>query len=149
MSRKAVFCFCCVVSVIVSPLLSQTVLLEAEGFLNRAGWVLDQQFMDEIGSPYLLAHGLGRPVQDATTVVQFPKTGTWHCWVRTKNWVAPFGTSEAPGRFQLCVNGINQRGFGFKIVEKRTGPHSCVFGNARSRGIPKAFLCKQVDGRFN
>ena len=38
------------------------VLVEAEGFADRGGWVVDQQFMDIMGSPYLLAHGLGRPV---------------------------------------------------------------------------------------
>ena len=33
------------------------VLIEAEGFKKRGGWVLDQQFMDQMGSPYLLAVG--------------------------------------------------------------------------------------------
>lgn len=27
----------------------------------------DTQFMDQMGSPYLLAHGLGKPVADAKT----------------------------------------------------------------------------------
>ena len=33
--------------------------LEAEGFEQHGGWELDQQSMDQMGSPYLLAHGLG------------------------------------------------------------------------------------------
>jgi hypothetical protein len=37
-------------------------LVEAESFENCGGWVVDQQFMDLMGSPYLLAHGLGEPV---------------------------------------------------------------------------------------
>ncbi len=41
---------------------AKAVLLEAEGFQKRGGWVLDQQFMDQMGSPFLLAHGLGEPV---------------------------------------------------------------------------------------
>jgi hypothetical protein len=44
----------------------QTLLLEAESFHNLGGWVVDQQFMDQTGSPFLLAHGLGTPVADAT-----------------------------------------------------------------------------------
>jgi hypothetical protein len=36
--------------------------LEAEGFEDFGGWELDQQSMDQMGSPYLLAHGLGVPV---------------------------------------------------------------------------------------
>lgn len=81
------------------------VLVEAEGFAQRGGWVVDPQFMDIMGSPYLLAHGLGRAVADATTDVQFPATGTYRVWVRTKDWVAQFKAPGAPGRFQLVVNG--------------------------------------------
>ena len=47
-------------------------LLEAENFDDCGGWVVDQQFMDQMGSPYLLAHGLGDPVRDAATVAKFP-----------------------------------------------------------------------------
>lgn len=32
---------------------------------DAGGWVLDAQFMDVMGSPYLLAHGLGVRVTDA------------------------------------------------------------------------------------
>ena len=35
-----------------------TVLVEAESFMHLGGWVVDQQSMDAMGSPYLLAHGL-------------------------------------------------------------------------------------------
>jgi hypothetical protein len=37
---------------------SQTVLIEAEYFTDYGGWVHDSQFMDQMGSPFLLAHGL-------------------------------------------------------------------------------------------
>ena len=40
-----------------------SVLVEAESFSDHGGWKLDTQFIDEMGSPYLLAHGLGRPVK--------------------------------------------------------------------------------------
>src|ERR1035438_3562834 len=51
------------------------VLLEAEQFANLGGWLVDQQFMDQMGSTYLLAHGLGEPVRDAETLWQFPAAG--------------------------------------------------------------------------
>ena len=38
--------------------------IEAESFSNKGGWKVDQQFMDLMGSPYLLAHGMGVPVDD-------------------------------------------------------------------------------------
>jgi len=46
-----------------------TVLVEAEAFENPGGWVNDSQFMDQMSSPFLLAHGLGHPVEDAEATV--------------------------------------------------------------------------------
>lgn len=79
--------------------------LEAEGFSDHGGWELDQQSMDQMGSPYLLAHGLGIPVKDAVTNLQFPSAGTYRVWVRTKDWVAPWKAPGAPGKFQLLIDG--------------------------------------------
>jgi hypothetical protein len=84
---------------------AQTVLVEAEGFESFGGWVDDSQFMDQMGSSFLLAHGLGTPVDDATTTVEFPKPGTYRVLVRTRDWVAPWNAPGAPGRFQLLVDG--------------------------------------------
>src|SRR4051794_31372084 len=53
------------------------VLVEAESFKDRGGWVLDTQFVHIMGSPYLMAHGMGTPVADATTPVTFPSTGQY------------------------------------------------------------------------
>lgn len=83
----------------------QIVWLETEAFSTLGGWVVDQQFMDQMGSPYLLAHGIGHPVDDAKTTVQLPAEGTYRVWVRTRDWVAPWKAPGAPGRFQLLVNG--------------------------------------------
>ncbi len=79
--------------------------LEAEGFTDFGGWELDQQSMEQMGSPYLLAHGLGIPVDDAVTMVKFPSAGTYRVWVRTRDWVAPWKAPGAPGKFQLLVDG--------------------------------------------
>ncbi len=84
--------------------LAQDVLVEAESFASHGGWKLDTQFIDEMGSPYLLAHGLGRPLNDATTTVEFPETGTYKVFVRTKDWVARWNATGQPGRFQLLVD---------------------------------------------
>ena len=53
-----------------SSLAAEMILIEAEGFQERGGWVVDQQFMDQMGSPFLLAHGLGEPVADASTTAK-------------------------------------------------------------------------------
>lgn len=78
-------------------------LVEAERFLDKGGWVTDPQFIEQMGSTYLMAHGLGTPVTDANTEVRFKKSGNYHVWARTRNWVP--GKWDPPGRFQLSVNG--------------------------------------------
>ena len=60
-------------------------LVEAEQFDDYGGWVLDAQFVDEMGSPYLLAHGIGVPVRDAQTTITIPEEGDYRIWVRTKD----------------------------------------------------------------
>jgi len=82
-----------------------TVLIEAESFADTGGWSLDTQFLREMGSPYLIAHGLGKPVADATTTVTIPEAGTYRVLVRTKDWVARWSTPGTPGRFRVLVNG--------------------------------------------
>jgi hypothetical protein len=90
------------------------VLVEAEGFAQTGGWVTDQQAMDNMGSPFLLAHGLGVPVKDAVTTVEFPRPGSYRLWVRTRDWVGPWKTPDtppdmraegSPGVFQVLVDG--------------------------------------------
>lgn len=93
--------FAIVVSAWCNGSAQRAVLVEAESFQDKGGWVVDQQFMDVMGSPYLLAHGLGRPVAPARTAVVFPAAGVYHVYARTRDWVAPFG----PGQFAVAVNG--------------------------------------------
>ena len=90
---------------LVAQAAHRVVLVEAEAFAEHGGWVLDQQFMDLMGSPFLLAHGMGVPVDDAKTSVRFPSAGQYRVWVRTRDWVAPWQVPGAPGRFQLLVDG--------------------------------------------
>jgi len=94
---------------LAAPVLSgaapKAVWVEAESFRDLGGWTLDAQFMDQMGSPYLLAHGLGVPVKDASTRVDFPSLGTYRVWLRTLDWVARWKAAGAPGRFQLLING--------------------------------------------
>lgn len=78
-------------------------LIEAEGFLEKGGWVTDPQFVEQMGSPYLMAHGMGIPVANAKTRLKIKKKGNYHIWARTRNWVP--GNWEAPGQFKVVVNG--------------------------------------------
>jgi hypothetical protein len=77
------------------------VWLEAEQFDSPGGWVNDPQFVDLMGSPYLLANGNGRPVEDAVTAVRLPEPGVYRLWVRCKDWLP----EHSPGAFQVFVDG--------------------------------------------
>lgn len=90
------------------------VLIETESFDKKGGWFIDQQSMDVMGSPYLLAHGMGKLVADASTKVTFPEKGTYKMFVRTRNWNAQWSNKPA-GKFQVGVNGVlNPKTFGIK-----------------------------------
>lgn len=84
---------------------AESILIEAEAFGTHGGWTPDAQFVDEMGSPYLLAHGLGTPVADAVAEVTLPAPGKYHIYVRTSNWTAPWHSDPGPGAFRVAVDG--------------------------------------------
>jgi len=84
---------------------SEVIFLEAEQFADTGGWDTDQQSMEQMGSSYLLAHGLGVPVEDAVTTVKVSLPGRYRVWVRTRDWVATWNAPGAPGKFQVLING--------------------------------------------
>jgi len=95
-----------VLTIAVLPWASASdVWVEAESFADKGGWVIDQQFMDLMGSPYIMAHGMGVPVDDAVTEVVIPEKGRYTVYVRTFNWTSPWSDSEGPGKFKVKVGG--------------------------------------------
>jgi len=101
--RKRILLSIILISSVLFQSEAKNYLIETENFANKGGWVIDQQFMDEMGSPFLLAHGLGKPVSDAETTVKLEK-GNYQVWVRTRDWVATWGTKGAPGKFNILIN---------------------------------------------
>jgi hypothetical protein len=87
------------------PSLAETIWIEAESLGDRGGWFIDTQPTQTVGSPYLMAHGLGKPVADAAGTLEIRKAARFRAWVRTRDWVAPWGAPGQPGRFELRVNG--------------------------------------------
>jgi hypothetical protein len=79
------------------------VLVEASSFSHDGGWKLDTQHYQQMGGSYLLAHGMGLPVENAGTKVTVPEAGRWHVFVRTRDWCP--GEWQAPGRFRVHVDG--------------------------------------------
>ena len=63
--------------------------IETENFDQYGGWVLDTQYVHLMGSAYLIASGIGKPVEDAITKVPVSRAGRYQVWVRARNWLPP------------------------------------------------------------
>ncbi|WP_411845796.1 FAD-dependent oxidoreductase [Roseibacillus persicicus] len=84
---------------------AEQVLVEAESLSERGNWKLDTQFIELMGSPYLLAHGLGEPVGEATGKFSLGDGGEYQVWVRTVDWSEQSGRAGGAGQFELLIDG--------------------------------------------
>lgn len=85
---------------------NNSVMALATRFNDKGDWTLEQQFVLQMGSSYLMAHGLGMPLaKDAKTEINIPEDGDYRLWVRTKNWTAFWSEGKTPGIFQVLVDG--------------------------------------------
>ena len=85
---------------------SNSVMLLATQFADKGDWTVEQQFVLQMGSSYLLAHGLGSPLaKDAVTSFNIEEEGDYTLLVRTKNWTAFWSEGKTPGVFQVKVDG--------------------------------------------
>ena len=73
--------------------------IDAEDFTDYGGWSLDTQFVHLMGSAYLIAAGVGTPVEDASVEFGAAEPGVYRLWVRSKNWLK----GHSPGKFTVCV----------------------------------------------
>lgn len=112
------------------------VLVPVGSFADYGGWVLDTQFVSTMGGPYLLAHGLGKPVADATTTVEFPAQGTYHVQVYTSNWTSPWKKGFYPGRFQVSVGGV--------LLDAEFGTHDGTWNWEAGGSIEITSTCVQI-----
>ena len=95
----------CLLGVALLQAAPVTLLLEAEQFPRKGGWQVDTQFIEMMGSPYLIAHGLSEPVKDAETDLTVPESGSYKVWVRTLDWSEALGRPGGAGRFSIAING--------------------------------------------
>ena len=78
----------------------------ATTFDDKGDWTVEQQFVLQMGSSYLLAHGIGTPLaKDAVTKVTVPATGEYNILVRTKNWTKHWSDGPTPGIFSVLIDG--------------------------------------------
>lgn len=88
-----------------SEVKSDAILLCGSAFDHKGGWISDPQFMEVMGSSCMIAHGLGIPVEDASTAFHVRKGGDWHISVRTRNWTAYWSDRPTPGIFRISIDG--------------------------------------------
>lgn len=87
---------------------SNSILVSGSMFDDKGGWTIDSQYIDQMGSTYLLAHGLGKPVADAVTEIDVLVGGQYNLFVRTRNWTASFSDATTPGVFNVLIDGKPQ-----------------------------------------
>ncbi|MFI3286577.1 MAG: FAD-dependent oxidoreductase [Rikenellaceae bacterium] len=102
--KKNRFILLALFTLVAHTTFATNILIEAESFSRKGGWVVDQQHMDNMGSPYLMAHGMGRPVEDATSDFIVDSEGEYHIYVRTYNWTSPWFEGPGAGEFTLAIN---------------------------------------------
>lgn len=115
--------------------------LEAEGFADYGPWRIDTQFTHKMGSAYLIASGVGRPVGSAVTEVDVPRSGTWHVWARTKDWLPEY----SPGAFTIAVGGAAGNRLG---VSRRVGWLWERVGSFRLAEGPAEIELRDISGCF-
>lgn len=86
----------------------------ATKFADKGDWTVEQQFVLQMGSSYLFAHGIGTPLaKDAVTTVEVPADGDYKLYVRTKNWTKYWSNGPTPGIFNVVIDGkVNDTVFG-------------------------------------
>lgn len=85
---------------------TNSVMVLATTFADKGDWTVEQQFVLQMGSSYLLAHGIGTPLaKDAVTTVNVPADGNYNILVRTKNWTKHWSEGPTPGIFEVHIDG--------------------------------------------
>lgn len=79
--------------------------IEAEGLKNRGGWVVDSASMEMLHSAYLMAHGMGVPVEDAYDDFCVPADGDYYVYALTRDWTSVWDVADPAGKFELLIDG--------------------------------------------
>ena len=84
-------------------ILKKDLLLSTISFDDNGSWVRDSEFFLQLGTGYLLAHGLGERCKNAKTTFYAENSGSYHIFAYTYNWVAPWHKDMFPGEFRVVL----------------------------------------------
>lgn len=108
-------------------------LILANRIEKLGGWVADSQFLIQNNTVPVMAHGLGKPVEDAETSFNIVEKGVYHVWVRTRDWTRRWSREGSAGLFEVLIDeattgtyGDNTLAWGWQKgadVHLTSGPH--------------------------
>ncbi len=106
----------------------ELIWLETKKIDEYGGWTNDWQFLVQMGSPYMLATGLGSPVEDAHTQVNATSKGKHRVWVRTKKLDTAYKNNKNEAKkLKVTVQyRVRIACFGFRLYIKNTGPRKGI-----------------------
>ncbi len=81
------------------------IFIEAESFKTKGGWVVDTTSMESIHSAYLMAHGMGIPVADASTEFEVLDSGEYYIWSLTRDWTSVWDVKDSAGKYTIKIDG--------------------------------------------
>ncbi len=84
-------------------ILDNELLIPTSSFPEKGGWIVDNEFILTMGASYLLAHGLGKPVENAKKTIYVKKSGFYNVQAYTYNWCSPWHRDIFPGLFKVKV----------------------------------------------
>ena len=64
----------------------EKIFIDAVDFDDYGGFILETQFVREMGQPYLMANGVGEEVKPASVEFSVKESGMYRFFIRTKNW---------------------------------------------------------------
>lgn len=133
----------------------EKIWIDATEFTDRGGFILDTQFVREMGQSYLLANGVGEAVSPASTQFSVKEGGKYRVHIRTKNWCnecSPDGlivSIDGIASEHICAN-MHSLGWYFEIAgdfELSKGTHTISV--ADTKGWFARFACVIITNDFD
>lgn len=83
----------------------QKIWIDALEFENKGGFIPDTQFVREMGQGYLLANGVGTPIEPASTMFTVDSDSKYRIYIRTKNW----NNEYTPDGIVVSIDGVKSK----------------------------------------
>ena len=81
-----------------------SVYVAASTFEDKGGWIADPQFMEQMGSSYLIAHGLRTARRRCPDTFHRAAGRHIQSFARTRNWTACWSDRPSPGVFRIRID---------------------------------------------